>query len=268
MSLLRVEDLSFAYDKVPVFKHIDFEVEKGQVICLVGSNGCGKTTLLDCLIGANKAESGDVIINGLSHSKIDMKEKAKMISYIPQKHRESFPYRVREMVIMGRAPYISAFGTPDKEDQEIAVAAMKGLGIEDFSERLFSHLSGGEAQMVLIARALTQEAPIIAMDEPTSSLDFKNETLILETVVKLVKEKKVSIIMATHFPNHSFYFENNGIDTKVLMMKDGQIKHSGQPIETITEENILDVYGVNAKIVTYDHEGREERVVIPMRTSK
>ena len=253
MDLLKVNDLNFAYGSHKILKNVGFSLELGEILCVLGPNGCGKTTLLDCILGVHGLSSMEIYLNGKSLKDIDIKEKAKLISYVPQKHKESFPYKVKEIVIMGRTPYISGFGAPKKEDQEAVFAVLKSLNMESFADKIFPRLSGGEAQLVMIARALTQETDLLVMDEPTSSLDFKNEGVILSTIINLVKNQSKSILMATHFPNHAFQLESFGVSVKVAMMKEGEIKYYGKPSEVINEKTIEDIYGVKAHIVKFEN---------------
>lgn len=253
MELLEVNDLSFTYGNHEVLKNIDLSIGAGEVLCILGPNGCGKTTLLDCILGVHRLAGLQVYLKGQLLQNINVKEKAKLVSYIPQKHKESFPYRVKEIVVMGRAPYISGFGAPKKEDQEIVYNVLKSLNIEAFAEKIYSRLSGGEAQLVMIARALAQETDLLVMDEPTAALDFKNEGIILSNIIKLVKDQNKSILMATHFPNHAFQLESYGVSVKVAMMKDGEIKYYGKPSEVINEKTIQDIYGVKTQIIRYNN---------------
>lgn len=157
---------------------------------------------------------------------------------------------------MGRTAYTGPFGKPSDEDEEICHQALRRVGMERFADRPYNRLSGGEVKLVLLARALGQKTPLILMDEPTAFLDFKNELMFLETVVSLSREENISVLIATHAPDHAFYFSSKGLPVKTAMLSRGSIRYCGAPEETITSESILDVYGIRAKILTdTDHNG-------------
>ena len=134
--------------------------------------------------------------------------------------------------------------------------------------RLFTEISGGEAQLIMIARAIIQDAKVIIMDEPTSHLDFRNELMILEVISTLVKKKNLSVIMATHFPNHAYYFQNQGINTRVGILNDCKIEMLGEPKQVLTEENISKVFKIKSKIFTYYENQREINHIVPLITEK
>lgn len=264
--LVDVKNVAFSYNQSnDVLKDINFQVKKGQVLCLVGPNGCGKTTLLDCMLGIRKNNSGEVLLNGNNIKTLKPFQIAQQIAYVPQSHEAAFPYKVIDMVLMGRAAYTNIFSSPKEKDIEIAENALDMVGMKKFRDRIYTQLSGGEAQMVMIARALAQDTPIIIMDEPTSHLDFKHELTILEIIVDLVKKKDLTIIMATHFLNQAFYFENNKINTLVAMIQNGKIGAYGAASEVISNENISNIYDINAKVVLYDN---DLSYIVPISTKK
>jgi len=267
MGLLKVENAAFAYGKKVVFENINFTLQEGEMFCLLGPNGSGKTTLLDSILGLSKLHTGTVWLNKVQMNGLKPMEIAKKMAYVPQMQQRTFPYRVIDMVLMGRTAYTSTFSSPTDEDLHMAAKALSLVGMEGFKECIYTNLSGGEGQLVMIARALTQDAALIIMDEPTAHLDFKHEMMILEKIVQLVKERKKSILMATHFPNHALYFENNGLPTKVAMLKDRHIVAAGAPSKVLSEKTMEEVYGIQSKILSYD--GLREQVyqyVIPLKT--
>jgi len=267
MVLLEVENLTFAYDPQDIFKNISFQVNKGEVFFLLGPNGCGKTTLLDCILGLLKPKGGDIRLNGKDTKGIRCDHIAKQLAYVPQGHEKTFPYTVLDIVLMGRASYIGMFGSPSEQDIDFAEEALKLVGIIHLKNRRYTQLSGGEGQLVMIARALAQKTPLIIMDEPTSHLDFKHEMVILETIVELVRDTGISIIMATHFPNHAFYFENNRVNTRVALMNQGTFLVSGTPTDVISEENLRWLYNINARVASFFINTEQElRQVIPIST--
>jgi iron complex transport system ATP-binding protein len=268
MSLISVEGVGFSYGEQPVLRDIGFQVEEAEVFCLLGPNGCGKTTLLDCILGLHPLESGRITLNGLPTAGTRPAALAKAVSYVPQGHERTFPYKVLEIVMMGRAAYTGLFSGPRLTDREIAGEALEAVGIGHLRDRPYTRLSGGEGQLVLIARALAQQAPAVVMDEPTAHLDFRNELLVLETISRLVREKRIAVVMATHFPNHAFFFENDGVRTRVAMLKDTRILEMGAPDAVLRPELIQTLYGIEAAIVSLgDGNGKSKKQVVPLRTA-
>lgn len=267
MPLLSVEQVGFSYGQQQILSDISFSVDKGEAFCLLGPNGCGKTTLLDCIFGFQKLKSGHIIISGESISETAPGNLARSISYVPQSHERTFPYTVLEIVMMGRAAYTGLFSAPKRADRRIAESAIDTVGISHLKTRPYTRLSGGEGQLVMIARALAQNTPLVIMDEPTAHLDFKNELIVLETIARLVREKGISVIVATHFPNHCFFFENNAIPTMVAMLKDTRFIETGPPENVLQEDKIKALYGIQADIITYSNgNDRPGKQVIPIRT--
>ena len=167
---------------------------------------------------------------------------------------------------MGRAPYISMFASPSREDKAIANDVIDQVGIARFRNRPYTQLSGGEKQLVLIARALAQQTPLIIMDEPTAHLDFRHEFVVLETMMRLSRDHNISIIMATHFPNHAFYFQSQAIPTRAAMLHNGQFISMGQPDTVLTAARIRQLYGIDAQVVEFDRNGTLQKNVIPVKT--
>lgn len=262
-TVLKIEDTSFNYEKTRIFDHLNFEVSSGSIFCLFGPNGCGKSTLIECILGSLQLATGNIFINDKSIRSIRPVELAKYIGYVPQNHTKNFPYKVFDIVLMGRAAYTGPFSSPTDEDRKKAETALATLGISHLSDKPYTQLSGGQTQLVLLARVLAQETPIILMDEPTAHLDFRHELIILETIVKLIKEKNISVIMATHFPNHAFYFENSGINTKVALMNNQVFEAVGSPTEVLTEENMLKTFHIHSKLVSSTSNNKEIKGIIP-----
>jgi iron complex transport system ATP-binding protein len=269
MSLIEIQGISFDYGQGNIFQDLSFQVDRGEIFCLLGPNGCGKTTLLDCLLGILKPEVGRILIDQKDISGLGPRKRARFMSYVPQRHDSTFPYSVLEMAMMGRAAYTDMFSSPSDRDREIAEDALGQVGIAHLRERPYTQLSGGELQLVMLARALAQESPIIIMDEPTSHLDFRHELIVLETITGLVHEKDISVIIATHFPNHAFYFEDSLAETRVAMLNDGGFLASGRPREVLNVDNIRKLYRIESNLISfiYDNE-KEQRRIIPIRTVK
>lgn len=201
--------------------------------------------MLYCINSVLKPNKGSILIDGKNIASMTRNDIAKQVGLLPQEHRATFPYSVLDVVIMGRAPHIEIFSSPKNEDVDIATKAVETIGITHLIDKPFINLSGGEMQLVLIARALAQEPDIILLDEPTSHLDFKNQILVLKIIKMLSIQKKITIIMTLHDPNQALMFSD-----KVVMMNKERIVAIGPPNETVTKNNIKAVYQVDVQVVT------------------
>ncbi|GAB6109861.1 ABC transporter ATP-binding protein [Fusibacter bizertensis] len=250
--MLRIENLTFGYKNNPILKGITFEIVEKSVTCVIGPNGSGKTSLLDCIMGLHQDYAGLISFQGEDVQKMKVNHRMQRMSYVPQSKTHTFPFTVLDMVVMGRAPYMSPFQRPTDDDKQLALEALKNLKIENFQNRIFTKLSGGEQQLVLLARALTQDTDLLILDEPMVSLDYYNELQFLEVLSNLVLKYNKSIIMATHTPNHAFFFAEKEIDTQVLMLRDGKVVGFGSPNEILNHNNLHVVYNIKASVITYD----------------
>ncbi|MDD2389401.1 MAG: ABC transporter ATP-binding protein [Desulfobacterales bacterium] len=240
-SFLVGTDIAFSYDGKPsIFSKISFGLQKGNLCALMGGNGSGKTTLLNCISGTLSVTSGNIHLNGTPIQSLSGRQRARLLGTVPQETSVIFPYRVRDVVMMGRAPYIGTFSMPGKQDRYYIEKAMDETGIRALEDELFSGISGGERQLVLIARALAQNTPALLLDEPTSHLDFKNQIKILCILKQLVKQNHLLAVMATHDPNHVLQFADT-----VMILHDGGFYRQGSPHEVISRESIKAVYEVD-----------------------
>ena len=263
-AVLEVQGMEFGYSERQIIKGIDFQVESEQCFCIFGPNGCGKSTMLNCILGLHKQNQGDVYIQGKNIETMSNVQRAQNIAYVSQKSDKTFPYTVEQIVLMGRTAYSGMFASPGKEDIEIARNALKGVGMYGFKDRAFTKLSGGETQLVKIARAIAQDTKIIVFDEPTSHLDFRHELNVIKYMVDIIKKKKISVIMATHFPNHAYFLEANGINTKVAMMDEGKFQVVGTPKDVLTTENMERVFKVKTKNFTSVEDGKTNQYIVPV----
>ncbi len=264
MAMLEVNNLQFAYHNKQILNGVDFSVEEGECFLIFGPNGCGKTTLLDSILGVHQPSSGEIFLNDRNMYKIPPVEKAKQIAYVSQKSDRTFQYSCLQMVLMGRTAYSGMFSSPGEEDVEIAKKTLETVGMLDYQDRAYTKLSGGEAQLIKIARAIAQDTNLIAFDEPTSHLDFRHELNVIQFIGKIVKEKKISIVMATHFPNHAFYLESIGLKTRVAMMENGVFGAIGTPSEVLNEENMERIFKVQTKIFVDEAEVLPRKYIVPV----
>jgi len=254
--LMEMINGTFSYtNQDNIFEDINFSVKKGDIFCILGANGTGKTTLIKCLNGLMKLNSGKVQLSGKDIYSLNHADIAKNIGYIPQKHNSTFPFTVLDVVLMGRAPHLDLFSSPGEKDIKIAENSLKSLNIFHMRDKPYTEISGGEQQLVFIARVLTQEPGILILDEPTSHLDFGNQIRTLNIIEKLAKNG-LSVVMSSHFPDHAFISAS-----KVAIMKGKNFIDMGTPDDVITEENMEKTYGINVKIM--DIENR--RVCVPLK---
>lgn len=266
MALIQVDNATFSYGKERVFQNISLEINKGEIFSLFGPNGCGKSTLIQCLLGILNLSGGTIRLGGKDVKSMKPQEIAREVAYIPQVHEKSFPFKVIDVVLMGRVAYTGLFSIPATNDREIAEEALKRVGMIHYKEKPYTQLSGGETQLVLVARALAQQTSILIMDEPTAHLDFRHELSFLETIIQLVKETDITVIMATHFPNHAFYFENHNISTRVALMNDNKITVQGSPLKVLTADNMSSTFNIQSKVLSFQWEEGDSRQIVPLKT--
>jgi iron complex transport system ATP-binding protein len=241
--MLKVEHLRFSYGKERmVLDDVSFGLKERDVLCLLGPNGTGKTTLLRCLLGLNKPSGGRILLNDKDISEASPHTKARYMAYVPQASSMAFPYEAEEIVLMGRIAHMKVGSSPSKKDRATCLEAMESLGISHLRRKMFNRMSGGERQMVLVARAMAQQARILAMDEPTANLDYGNQVKILRLVHHL-SEQGYSILLVTHFPDHAFLACN-----QVVLMKDGVVRARGSPEAVVTSESLSSLYGTEVSV--------------------
>ena len=252
---IEVKKLSFSYGDRPVLYDISFKVEKGEFLSILGPNGVGKSTLFRCVLGLLSGYTGQVLVDGIDSRTFSVREAARHIAYIPQSSHPIFNYSVFDIVLMGRTSGLSTFRSPKKQDAELCRWALEKVGIPHLSDRCFHRLSGGEQQLVLIARALVQKAPILMLDEPTASLDFGNQLRVLEQCRNLAREG-YTVIQTTHNPEQSYRYSD-----RILTLQQGRVLAEGTPKEVLTEKIIRALYGVEVDVVSLrdDH----ARVCLP-----
>lgn len=256
--MLEVKDLHTGYEKTEIVHGVNFNVERGEFVCVLGPNGCGKTTTLKTVLGLIKPFSGSVEMDGESTIEMSEAERARHFAYIPQSHTPPFPFTVADVVILGRTPYINKLAHVSEHDKEVAYDCMERMGVLQFADRPYTQLSGGQQQLVLIARALTQEPDLLIMDEPTASLDFGNQQLVLQQM-RYLADAGTSVLMVTHDPDHALYCAH-----RVIVMEDGRVLTEGDPNEVLDTECLHRIYKTNVKVIDVEIDGRMQRVCIPV----
>lgn len=256
---LEVRNLKCGYGRKAVLEDVSFAIESGEVLCLLGCNGSGKTTFIKTLLRLMPARSGQILLDGQDTVSWSNSRMARVMAYIPQSHQTAFPFRVIDMVLMGRTAHLKTFSSPSGHDIEIAEEALESLDIGHLSNRVYTELSGGERQLVLIARALAQEPSIMVMDEPTCSLDFGHQAMVMEQVGKLAS-RNLAVIMSSHFPSHAFLYSD-----QVLLFDGGRMLKMGKPNEIVTEQNLKKLYGIDVQIMdVVTRNNKEVRVCLPV----
>ncbi len=257
--LLEISGLSGGYGAGDVVRDVSCSADAGEILCLVGPNGCGKTTLFRLLLGMLHQSAGSICIDGRDTASLSPRELAKLVAYIPQYHTPVFSYTVLDVVMMGRAAHFSAFEAPKAADREAAFAALEKMRIAPLANRSYISLSGGQRQMVIIARAICQSARLLVMDEPAANLDYANHKRLMDVAVELAAGG-YCVVMSTHAPE-----DPASIGSRVLLMHEGRVAAFGTPEEVITSGNLERVYGISMDVVTvFDRYGKKRTICLPL----
>ena len=239
-SILSVRDLAIGYANKRVAEGISFELEAGQVLCLLGPNGSGKSTLLKTVLALLPSLGGSVQLLAKDVAQWRRREIAQTLAFVPQQSSMSFSFSALDMVLMGRSAYVDFFSSPSKADREIAAQSLERLGISHLAERLFPQMSGGEQQLVLLARALAQQPKALILDEPTASLDFANQILVLEQIQQL-RQQGLAILLCTHQPEHAARVADTA-----LLLAAGRPFALGRSEDVLSVDNLAAVYGLES----------------------
>ena len=243
---LEVRDAHIGYETgKAIQRFVNFTVESGEVCCVLGPNGCGKSTMFKSVLGLIPLLSGKATVDGDDISGWSASRLADTMAYVSQSHTPPFPYQVKDVVLLGRVNKVGYLGQPTANDYHIVENAMVDMGVYDLRDEVYTDISGGELQLVMIARALAQQPQMLVLDEPTAALDYGNVVRVIDKVRELAK-KGFAVIMTTHSPDHAFMCNSNVL----LLQKDNPMKF-GRAVDIITERNMKQAYGVNVKIVEF-----------------
>jgi iron complex transport system ATP-binding protein len=254
---LDVKDLAFAYEARNVLGGLSFRAREGEILCVLGPNGAGKSTLLRCILGLLDGYDGLIAVDGTSIRSLSRRELARKIAYVPQSPAQGFDYSALDTVLMGATSRLGPFGTPSARDKSMALELLGGLGIEHLAGRGCMKLSGGERQLVLIARALAQRAGILIMDEPTANLDYGNQVRVMQRISELAK-RGYTIVLTTHNPEHALFFAS-----RAIAMAAGRIVAEGGAREVLTEEVLEAIYGLAVRMYPLGEDSDGIRVCVP-----
>jgi len=241
---LAVEDLSYGYPGRVVGNHIGFTLGAGEVLCVLGRNGEGKSTLFKTILGLLPPNGGVVRVDGEAISDWSPRRRALTFGYVPQNSGGVFPFTVAELVLMGRTAHRGVFAAPSAADRAASDEAIAALGIEHLARREWLRVSGGERQLVLVARALAQQPRILVLDEPTASLDFGNQVRVLDAVRSLAETRGLSVLLSTHHPEQAFACAD-----RVAVLAGGLLLRIGAPANVITSETLRACYSVDVAVL-------------------
>lgn len=243
--LLEIEQISYRYrpHADPVLQDLSMSIEKGTVNTILGPNGAGKSTLLDICLGWKEPEAGRILLDQKEIRSFTRRQMGRWMSLVPQDEQVRFDYTVLEYLLLGRAPYLSQLEMPGAEDVDIARASLQKVGLLQLQERPASKLSGGEHQLLMIARALVQEPQILILDEPTSRLDPGNRQRVV-SLLKSLLNHGVTILFTTHDPTLAA-----DISTHALLLKQGRVIHAGPEEEVLTGEHLSELYGISMEVL-------------------
>jgi iron complex transport system ATP-binding protein len=241
---IELRHVSCGYAGRAVVTDVNLTVRSGDFLCLLGPNGVGKTTLFKSILGLQSIIGGNILIDGEATENWSRRRFARAVGYVAQAHAPPFPFKVIDVVAMGRAAHIGAFASPTLRDMAIAEEVLSAIGLWHLRDGTYTRISGGERQLVLIARALAQQPGFLFMDEPTSNLDYGNQVRVLTHILKLIHEQGLGVVMTTHNPNDALLYA-----TAVAIMGPGGRFLTGSPHDIITKDLLDELYRVSVRMV-------------------
>lgn len=259
---IEISGLRFSYGERPVLRDVSFTAEPGELIALLGPNGAGKSTLMRCMLGFLKNYTGQIRIDGQEICQLSRGALSKKVAYIPQSAPAVFNYSVLDTVLMGATNSIGMIGSPGAEHERRAMETLESLGVAHLAKRGCEELSGGERQLVLLARALIQDAGVLVMDEPTANLDYGNQNRVMERVSELAGHG-YTILFSTHDPNQALLYAS-----RALTLWDGAILTDGPPKLAMTEETLRTLYGIAVRRCTLSASEGGMTVCVPRREAR
>ncbi len=251
---LEVKNVSFSYGAAPTLVDVGFSVPKGSLVAVLGPNGAGKSTLFRCILRFLKPDSGRILLCGEDVASLDRRRLSELAAYIPQSSSPVFNYTVEDAVLMGTTGSLSVLHSPSKKELAQCDEALGLLGISELAQRGISQLSGGERQLVLIARALVQNAQVLIMDEPTANLDYGNQRRVMRQI-RALADRGYTVLLSTHNPEHALHYA-----TRVLALQSGRVIADGAADEVLTPDLLLRLYGIRAEVRTVG----TQRLLIPL----
>lgn len=246
--MLNIQSIKVSYGETEILHDVSLEIPAGEVVSLIGPNGAGKTTMMRAISGVIPLQSGSVFVGGQDLSSTPVDQRARLLAVVPQARKLTPEYTAKQAIMMGRTPYLGWLGNPGQVDFDKVDWAIDRTGISGLVERRVDELSGGEQQLVLIARALAQDAPVILLDEPTAHLDLRHQATILDLVHQLARERNLAVLMSLHDLNLVSIFSD-----RIALLDQGIILADGTPHEVLVRERLSSVYGVALDIIQHPH---------------
>lgn len=244
MTAISTKNLNISYGNLDIVKDLNLDIPKGKITTIIGSNGCGKSTILKTIARIIQAKSGDIFVNNINIKEQSPKDLAKVMAVLPQSPQAPSGLTVEELISYGRFPHQKGFGKMKKEDEDIVTWALKSTGIEEFRERPMEALSGGQRQRAWIAMALAQQTEILILDEPTTYLDLAHQLEILKLLEELNRKQGTTIVMVIHELNNAARFADH-----MIGVKKGKVVCQGTAHEVMTKENLKELFNIDAEIV-------------------
>lgn len=255
---LEAKNITCGYRGKPILERVSFSVGSGEICCLLGPNGVGKTTLFRSVLGLMPLIDGKVAVDGEDTKRWSSAKRAKTMAYVSQYHTPPFPYLVKDVVLLGRISSVGYFGQPKPYDYDLVITTLAEMGIAHLADTAYTDISGGERQLVMIARALVQQAGILILDEPTASLDYGNMVRVVKKITEL-RDKGYGIIMTTHSPDQAFL-----CNSKVVLLQRERPALFGAVSDVMTEPNLKEVYGIRIRVMEYaEDDGQIRHMCVP-----